>query len=100
MKIKKKFLEDERQLWWSRVGVDNNPFHDKIYVSYNVKQNEAASVRLYDVTGRAVYSTTTDLMRGSHKFTVDCSGIDLPTGTYIMQVVTPGNVYTRKLLKA
>jgi len=82
------------------IRIDNNPFHDNIYVSYSVPENMTATVRLYDVTGRAVYSAINDLSRGNHKFTVDCSGLDLPTGTYIMQVVTPNNVYTRKLVKA
>ncbi len=82
------------------IRIENNPFHDNIYVSYSVPANMTATIRLYDVTGRAVYTVVNDLTRGNHKFTVDCSGLDLPTGTYIMQVVTPTGVYTRKLLKA
>lgn len=81
------------------IIVDNNPFHDKIYVSYSAGDNMNAAVKLYDVTGRTIYSSVNDLSRGNHKFTIDCSALNLPTGTYIMQVTTPENVYTRKLLK-
>ncbi len=79
--------------------VDNNPFHDKINVSYDLGDNMTAIVKLFDVTGRVIYNSASELTRGQHRFTIDCSGFDLPTGTYILQVVTPGNVYTRKLLK-
>ena len=81
------------------IVVDNNPFQDKINVSYSLGDNVNAAVKLYDVTGRLIYSKTDELFRGNHKFTIDCSGFNLPTGTYIMQVVIPNNVYTRKLLK-
>ncbi len=81
------------------IKVDNNPFHDRIYVSYSIGDNMSASVKLFDVIGRIIYSSVNDLARGNHKFTIDCSVLNLPTGTYIMQVTTSENVYTRKLLK-
>ena len=81
------------------IRVDNNPFHDKISVSYSIGDNMSASVKLFDVTGRNIYSSSDDLTRGNHKFTIDCAALNLPTGTYILQVTTPENVYTRKLLK-
>ena len=81
------------------IKVDNNPFHDKIYVSYSVEGDMSATVRLYDITGRVVYSSNMALSRGDHKFTVDCSDMALAEGMYVMQVITPGNVYTRKLIK-
>ncbi len=81
------------------IRVDNNPFHDKINISYSMATDMNATVNLYDITGRTVYHAAVSLSRGNHKFTVDCSDMNLATGTYIMQVVTPADVYTRKLLK-
>jgi len=81
------------------IRVDNNPFHDKINVSYTFTTDVNATVKLYDVTGRILYNDIKQLSSGAHKFTIDCTQFDVAPGSYILQVITPDNVYTHKLIK-
>lgn len=84
---------------FASIRVDNNPFTDKISVSYSFAADAKATARLYDVTGRVAYSSALTLAASGNKFVIDCSGLGLAPGAYILQVVTPSDVYNQKLIK-
>jgi len=81
------------------IRVVNNPFRDKIYISYNLPANTHAQIKLYDVTGRNVLSMEKDLAAGSKQFEVNVGDRLLPPGNYVLQVVTGQEVMTHKMVK-
>ncbi len=66
-----------------------NPFNPSTTLSLNLTEDAAVSVRLHDVTGRAVLTVldNADLSAGSHSVMLNAS--ELPSGRY-MAVMTTG----------
>ncbi|MBC7554314.1 MAG: M4 family metallopeptidase [Taibaiella sp.] len=76
-----------------------NPFHNTINITYSLLADGGTTVKLMDMTGRMLHTEKLTLSRGTHKLTLDISAQNLVSGTYILQVVTAENVYTRKLIR-
>lgn len=81
------------------ISVDNNPFRDKIFISYNVKKATWAKVLLYDITGRLVYDTREQLQSGKGRFSINVSGNALVSGTYVLQVITDTELMIQQVAK-
>lgn len=81
------------------IRVDNNPFTDKIYVSYSFQKDKIASIRMYDITGKTVYSSEKALAGKGSRFSIDVNNSSLVPGTYILQIVTDTDMLTQKMIK-
>lgn len=81
------------------IRVDNNPFTDKIYVSYSFQKDKVASIRMYDITGKTVYSSEKALAGKGSRFSIDVNNSSLVPGTYILQIVTDTDMLTQKMIK-
>ncbi len=81
------------------ISVVNNPFTDRIYVSYNLHAAAKAQVKLYDITGKVLLNKEQELQAGHHSFEINTGDALLAPGNYILQVVTGGDVLTQKMLK-
>jgi hypothetical protein len=75
-----------------------NPFRNAPVLFWNTTAQERVSIRLTDVTGKTVYAADRTLEAGSHNLEL-AAGNSYAPGTYVLQVVRPGGVFTRQLIK-
>lgn len=71
---------------WSVSAVYPNPFSGRAALTVRVPGTQPVSVRVYDVTGRAVATLHDGVLAGgdTHRFTFDSTG--LPGGLYLLSV--------------
>ena len=81
------------------IRVDNNPFQDKISLSYRLLQDENVRIILSDITGKTVFSEAGSLSAGAHQLSVGNGLNALPAGHYILRVTGARTVFTKQLLK-
>jgi hypothetical protein len=73
-----------------------NPFNPSTIVTYDVPAQSTVSIMLYDVTGRLIdVLAEGSVPAGSHTVTVDATG--LPSGLYIVRMVTDDGVFERTI---
>jgi photosystem II stability/assembly factor-like uncharacterized protein len=74
-----------------------NPFNAQTVVQLNVPKADHVSVRVYDITGRAV-ATLADgaMMPGQHRLVFDAG--ELASGLYIARLETPQSSMSRKVI--
>jgi hypothetical protein len=77
------------------VDVYPNPFSSEINVGFSSEQKEIA-VSFVSLSGQTVFSK---VYTGETVFTLDVSGIDLPTGIYVMIITSEKGRVMRKVLK-
>lgn len=75
-----------------------NPFRDAPVLHWNLNNPEQVHIRIYDITGKTVYSSDARLDAGTHSLELH-SRNDYAPGSYILQVVRPGSVFSRQMLK-
>jgi serine protease len=74
-----------------------NPVQDKLSVSMSEISDEMIELSVYDMSARKIYSGQ-DLFRGAtHGYDIDVK--NWKSGTYILQLKTPGGVHSLKFLK-
>ena len=78
--------------------VNNNPFHDKINLSYASTIESNGAIQLYDILGKQVFTQNIVFATGSHLITINCLA-SLPAGTYVLKVISAENFYTCKVIK-
>ena len=83
---------DAQQNLW----VLNNPFETVIKLRLSKTPQHKVLVDLTNMAGVRVYHNE---YQGSNEITIDLSGINLATGTYILRTNIDGQLYTRKLIK-
>ena len=81
------------------IYVNNNPFRNDIMLTTNLQKSDNAAIRLYDVTGKIVYSETRMLNNGTNIVTIPVGKQQLVPGHYVLQVVCSDQVYTQKVVK-
>lgn len=80
------------------VAAKPNPFDRSIDVRLSLKTNEQVRIRLLDIVGREVYSTTENLTMGIHSISINLPG-GLKKGMYVLDVKAGDQGYQKKLLK-
>lgn len=78
--------------------VDNNPFSDKISVSYTLQKDTKAQVKLYDMTGKVVYAESKQLSAQQHNLVLSFNEQVLAAGNYILHITTESEVMTHKMV--
>jgi uncharacterized repeat protein (TIGR01451 family) len=81
------------------VDARPNPFDRDLNVTVNLRTSERVRIRLIDLLGKEVYSTTEQLNTGTHSIVVRIPSF-LTKGMYILDVrAGTEQVYQRKLIK-
>lgn len=80
-----------------KVAVAPNPTTGSSYVIINGGGNETATVRVTDVTGRVVYTTSKQLASGLDRVEIPASVLEVK-GMYMVHVNTGAETYTEKLV--
>jgi len=83
----------------NNIRIDNNPFTDKIHVSYTITNSTTADIILFDITGRLLFKSRELLSNSNSKFTIDLNHLALTPGNYVLQIITPNDVVRQKMVK-
>jgi len=75
-----------------------NPFTDAPVLYWNLQAPELVTIRMMDITGKLVYSQQSVLNAGQNHIKIKSQEAYV-AGTYILQVIRPGSVYTRQMIK-
>ena len=74
-----------------------NPTRDNTTLAFELAQSGKVEVQVYSITGRLVWSKTTQMSDGTQEISID--GADLPTGTYIVKFSSGKQTDTAKFIK-
>ena len=74
-----------------------NPTRDNTTLAFELAQSGKVEVQVYSITGRLVWSKTTQMSDGTQEISID--GSDLPTGTYIVKFSSGKQTDTAKFIK-
>ncbi len=74
-----------------------NPTRDNTTLAFELAQSGKVEVQVYSITGRLVWSKTTQMSDGTQEISID--GTDLPTGTYIVKFSSGKQTDTAKFIK-
>ena len=74
-----------------------NPTRNNTTLAFELAQSGKVEVQVYSITGRLVWSKTTQMSDGTQKLSID--GADLPTGTYIVKFSSGKQTDTAKFIK-
>jgi hypothetical protein len=96
-KLSLKFGGNDSNSEFALFQNEPNPFHDKTNISFYLPEAGDAALKVFDVTGKVVYSNKRSFGKGLNSFTI--SRNDLPsTGVMIYQVESGLNVQTKKMI--
>ncbi len=82
----------------SELWTGTNPFVIAPVLHWSLGNSERVSIRLTDITGKTVYATERTLDAGVHQLELAINAGIAP-GAYVLQVVRPGGVFTRQMVK-
>ena len=74
-----------------------NPTRDNTTLAFELAQSGKVEVQVYSITGRLVWSKTTQMSDGTQEISID--GSELPTGTYIVKFSSGKQTDTAKFIK-
>lgn len=80
------------------IAAKPNPFDRSINVRISLKTNEQVRIRLLDMVGRQVYSSTENLSMGVNSVLINLP-TSLKTGMYVLDVKAGEQSFQKKLLK-
>ncbi|MEI6409643.1 MAG: HYR domain-containing protein [Bacteroidota bacterium] len=85
----------------TRVGFEllqntPNPFDNNTQIGFNLPENCRATLRVYDQTGREVFTQTADYQRGLHYLNLEWSALN-GAGLYYYELQTPNERAVRKM---
>lgn len=73
-----------------------NPANNNINFTFNVNNDNAVTIELYDLTGRIVKNKSYTTLKGLNNKSLDVS--DLPSGIYMLKAVVNNNQYIQKIV--
>ena len=74
-----------------------NPFNPTTSISYTLNEPGIVTLNVYDVQGRHI-QTLTEGHQAAGSYSVNFEARELPSGTYIYNLTTPGGTRTRKMV--
>ena len=81
------------------ISIYPNPFNSNLNVSYTLENASVVSVRIVDITGREVYTTSEGRqIAGAHSISLNEIN-SLPSGIYLMQINMGGKIINQKISK-
>ncbi|GAB4252377.1 MAG: hypothetical protein Kow0079_07100 [Vicingaceae bacterium] len=73
-----------------------NPANNNINFTFNVNNDNAVTIELYDLTGRIVKNKSYTTVKGLNNKSLNVS--DLPSGIYMLKAVVNNNQYIQKIV--
>ncbi|PJA51775.1 MAG: hypothetical protein CO167_12260, partial [Candidatus Marinimicrobia bacterium CG_4_9_14_3_um_filter_48_9] len=76
-----------------------NPFNGSVTIRFSQPRHETATLRIYDLLGRQVYTMTTQSV-GTTRLNwngQDMNGLALESGIYFLQVQFAGQTFSQKV---
>jgi len=80
------------------MSIAGNPFTDQLTIIFTTLAQQQAEARLFDASGRMLMRQAYALQGGSNTLSLQNLGF-LPKGMYVLEFVTPGQRYSRKVVK-
>ena len=80
-----------------KIAIFPNPTNGMTTIEVNGAVNEQASIEIYDLMGRKIYSEEMNASQYFAESFIDLSEIN--SGTYIVKIITNQRVYTKELIK-
>ena len=80
-----------------KIAIFPNPTNGMTTIEVNGAVNEQASIEIYDLMGRKIYSEEMNASQYFAESFIDLSAIN--SGTYIVKIITNQRVYTKELIK-
>lgn len=75
-----------------------NPFSETTYIAFNLPKAGAAKLRIFDVSGRVVYTHQGNFGKGYNEVPVNGAQLGLNHGIFYYQLSTEGYTATRKMI--
>jgi len=82
----------------NQVDVYPNPFQSQLWFEFDLNRSENVMVNLFDLSGRLVYSSQSNLDYGSQRIKIDASRIGLKPRTYIYKLSIGESIQTGKVI--
>ncbi len=75
------------------------PFNESLTIGFNLPQNDKVSIRIIDISGKELGIICKEELynKGAHQLNWKSTG--LPTGVYIIEIVSSGNTVRHKIVK-
>ena len=80
-----------------KIAIFPNPTNGMTTIEVNGAVNEQASIEIYDLMGRKIYSEEMNASQYFAESFIDLSAVN--SGTYIVKIITNQRVYTKELIK-
>jgi hypothetical protein len=80
-----------------KIAIFPNPTIGMTTIEVNGAVNEQASIEIYDLMGRKIYSEEMNASQYFAESFIDLSAVN--SGTYIVKIITNQRVYTKELIK-
>ena len=74
-----------------------NPFHDQTAISFQLAENQEVTVKIFDLSGRLVFSETADAPAGMNEFWVSKASLPGP-GVYVYRLEAATWQASKKLI--
>ncbi len=75
-----------------------NPFTEKTYITFELKQSEEVSFELYDMKGQKAFQSSKNYGAGSHTIELDKNQLGLNKGIHYYQIKTQKRSLVRKMI--
>ena len=83
---------------FSVKAVYPNPFIDKVVISYTSEKAQKVAIRIYDNTGKTVYSLPVTVQAGKNN--IQLTNLNrFPVGNYLIELKANDAVFTQKLMR-
>ena len=97
--IEEEIEETDLEALASSLNIYPNPFSNQLTIDFVSDVNEEnIRISIYDLTGKVVLQTQTDVVEGSNKIPMDVSA--LPKGTYLVRFDNENDSQYAKIIKA
>ena len=97
--IEEEIEETDLEALASSMNIYPNPFSNQLTIDFVSDVNEEnIRIGIYDLTGKVVLQTETDVVEGSNKIPMDVSA--LPKGTYLVRFDNENDSQYAKIIKA
>jgi hypothetical protein len=80
-----------------KIAIFPNPTNGMTTIEVNGAVNKQASIEIYDLMGRKIYSEEMNASQYFAESFIDLSAVN--SGTYIVKIITNQRVYTKELIK-
>jgi hypothetical protein len=77
-----------------------NPFAEQLRITFNISHEQRLRLRLFDLYGRQLWERQLSAFTGEHQLTLDQPIQDLPSGQYLLQMISEkGQQETIRLIR-